>query len=301
MMDPKRDLYVPVGLLIGGLLIYVLYYAVAYHMSAGGIALAAMGLSVMTAFKAVLLIIFAMIIAGPLGVSFGGIWTAALKLAAIAVFSDGATTWVDALVGKFAGGHGAFDGIISFPVALGIYWGLLIYLFNMDPGDSWMVVIILSIFDGLVRWIMIAVLLSVVMNMGGASGFGGGGSSSSISGGTSGNAVTDQDIEMKEAKEDGSMVECVTWSKEHSSLMGNWTTAFYNAGAKGCYFEISRDFNQKPTIVGYVVELPNEKDKRDKVLQVYHDYFKERTGGQSTYTPPPPRGNWIQISVNTGF
>ena len=32
----------------------------------------------------------------------------------------------------------------EFPVALVIYWTLLIYLFSMDPGDSWMVVVILS-------------------------------------------------------------------------------------------------------------------------------------------------------------
>jgi hypothetical protein len=239
-----------------------------------------------------------MVIAGPLGVSFGGIWTAALKLAAIAIFADGATTWVDALVGKFAGGHGAFDGIISFPVALGIYWGLLIYLFSMDPGDSWMVVILLAVFDGLIRWILLAVLLGVVMSWGGASGFGGG-AISKVSSGSSGTTVSDEDAEMQEAKDDGSMVECLAWGKEHSSMLEPLTKSFYDAGAKGCYFEISRDFNQKPTIAGYVIELPKEQDKRDKVFQIYKDYLEGRSAGAGA-AAKPPTGNYLHIYINTG-
>jgi hypothetical protein len=120
-----------------------------------------------------------------------------------------------------------------------------------------------------------------------------------VTGGTSGSAVSDEDAEMQESKDDGSMVEAVAWGKEHSSMLQNWTTAFYNAGAKGCYFEITRDINQRASIVGYVVELPKEKDKRDKVLQVYQDYNKERFAGTG-FTPPPPKGNWLHIGVSTG-
>ena len=87
------------------------------------------------------------------GLAFGGIWTATLKLAAIAVFCDGVTTWVDAGVMKISGGFGGNMmgyGVMSFPVALGLYWVLLIYLFSMDSGDSWMVVMLLSVFDRIV-------------------------------------------------------------------------------------------------------------------------------------------------------
>src|SRR5262249_42876298 len=149
LLDKPRDLYVPCALLAVGILLYVGYYAMRLHLTGSGVITMSLALGMVTLFKAALLLGFAIAVADKLGVSFGGVLTAALKLAAIAVFCDGVTTWVDAGVGKLAGrafqtfvGYGA----ISFPVALGIYWVLLIYLFSMDAGDSWMVVMLLSVF-----------------------------------------------------------------------------------------------------------------------------------------------------------
>ncbi len=151
-----------------GLIIYVMYYAVHYHMGTAGIAATSFALGLLTSFKALMLIGFALVVAGPLGVSFGGIWTAILKLAAIAVFCDGCTVWVEAFVEKFSAGFGG--AMISFPVAIGIYWSLLIYLFSMDPGDSWMVVVILSIFDRIVRFVLLMILVALLPSLGSPSG-----------------------------------------------------------------------------------------------------------------------------------
>src|SRR5439155_16399317 len=175
-----RDVYVPAALFVLGMLIYVGYYAIRYQLGGTGVAFVALGLGIMTAFKAAMLIGFALVVAGPLGVSFGGPATAALKLAALAVFTDGVITWVDAGTAKLAGGTGAFEGLLSFPVALACYWLLLIYLFSMDPGDSWIVVILLAVFDFIVRWVILLLLLKIVLGWGGAAAvnvpsFGGGG------------------------------------------------------------------------------------------------------------------------------
>ncbi len=102
--------------------------------------------------------------------SSGDFRTAILKLAAIAVFNDGVITWVDAAVNRFAGfgAGGLFGfGILGLPIAAGVYWSLLIYLFSMDPGDSWLVVIILAVVYRIFRFAMMLLLLGLVLSWGG--------------------------------------------------------------------------------------------------------------------------------------
>jgi hypothetical protein len=298
MLDPKRDMYVPLGLLIGGLLLYVCYYAVAYRLSASGIAVVAVGLSLLTVFKAALMFGFALMIASPLGVSFGGIFTAALKLAAIAIFTDGVTTWIDAGVGKMAGtGGGFFDGMLSFPIAVAIYWILLIYLFSMDAGDSWLVVILLAVFDNIVRWVILMILIGAIMNWGGASGVGavsvGGGGTKTLS------TMSEEDLEWQAAKDAGELEEAVQWGKSHSTMMEKQTAEFYAAGAKGVYFQVSYDINRKPTIHEYVVELPKEKDKREKIFKIRRDYYRARFNDPMP-ADKDPEGAWMEVSTGMG-
>ena len=69
LIDMTRDVYVPTGLLVGGLLIYVSYYMFRYNLGVAGIVATMFGLSIMTAFKAAFLVGFALVVAGPLGVS----------------------------------------------------------------------------------------------------------------------------------------------------------------------------------------------------------------------------------------
>ena len=153
-----------------GFVLYISYYVVHFNMGANGVVFTSIGLTIMMVLEAGFLTGFALVIAGPLGVGFGDFRTAILKLAAISAFSDGVITWVDALFAKYAGGVGAGGlfgfGIIGFPVALGIYWSLFIYLFSMDPGDSWLVVTILTVFYRIFRWILIFLLLQMGPHLG---------------------------------------------------------------------------------------------------------------------------------------
>ena len=151
-------------------MLYLGYYILRYNLGPAGILATSIGLSVMGLFECILLVGFALVMAGPLNVSFGGIGTAILKLAAIAVFCDGVNTWVDGALLKYAAGfgRGIFGfGVMGVPVAAGVYWTTLIYLFDMDPGDSWMVVAILAVYYLIVRTILVVLLLNWVLSLGG--------------------------------------------------------------------------------------------------------------------------------------
>jgi hypothetical protein len=274
-MDVRRDIQAPVGFLIAGLLLYILYYAIRLDLGGGGIAAVSIGLGIMTAIKAAILVGFAVVVAGPLGVSFGGLGTAALKLAAIAVFTDGVTTWIDAGVtaiggGAFAGGGFGFS-MVSFPVALGIYWALLIYLFSMDPGDSWMVVMILSVFDGILRTVLMMVLLPMILGWGGGSG-------ASVAGAgltTSSGASVEELEHIAQLKENGELAEAGEYiAGGRQAALKQWTEEWYAAGCKKVYFELtSADLNGRRSPQGVLLEMPTDKAKRAKVYEIMKRYY----------------------------
>jgi hypothetical protein len=295
VMDVKRDIHAPVGLLIAGLALYVAYYAIRYDLGGTGIAVVGAGLGIMTAIKAVILVGFAVMIAGPLGVSFGGLGTAALKLAAIAVFTDGVTTWIDA--GVTAVGGGAFTGgfgfsMISFPVALGVYWGLLIYLFSMDPGDSWMVVMILAVFDSILRTVLMVVLLSAVLGWGGIAGAAGGLSTSS--GATA--SELERMTQLKERNELAEAREYIAGGRQ-SSLKG-WTDDLYAAGCKNVYFELSSaDINGRRSATGLILEMPTDPAQRAKVFEVLRRYYAWLGMNLSAEDMPDEGTHFVDVGI----
>ncbi len=278
LMDMKRDVHVPVALLIAGFALYVSYYAVRYNLGGGGLLAVGIGVGLLTAFKAALLVGFAFAVAGPLGVSFGGIWTAVLKLAAIAVFSDGVATWIDAGVAKMAGGAGGmFSGMMSFPIVLGIFWVLLIYLFSMDPGDSWLVVMLLAVFDMIVRTALMVLVLSFILGLGGISGaalpaaaIGGAGAAAALS-------SNDPMVEhVKQLKEMNLLPEARQYiAGGRQMALSKPTDDWYAAGCKNVWFEVSRDINGKLSPEALIVELPRDKEKRKKCYEILKGYYDE--------------------------
>ncbi|HRK32257.1 MAG TPA: hypothetical protein PLD59_14415, partial [Tepidisphaeraceae bacterium] len=162
-IEMVRDCYVPVALLIIGFVACLAAYLFRANASGESLAFIGLGLGGFMAVKALLMLGFAFLVAGPVGVSFGGIWTAILKLAAIAIFTDGAITWIHLGLDKLLSIRGMFAAMVSFPIALGLFWVLLIYLFSMDPGDSWLVVILLCVFDYVVRLALLMIVLAMVM------------------------------------------------------------------------------------------------------------------------------------------
>lgn len=279
MMDPMRDIYAPVGLLIAGFLIQIIFYAV--NSRGGNLVAVSLGVSLLTAFKAVLLIAFAFVMAGPLGVSFGGLWTMILKLAAIACFCDGVTTWVDAGVDKITGVGGMFGMMISFPVSLGVYWALLIYLFSMDAGDSWLVVVVLSVFDYIIRTVIFMLLMSAVLSWGGAAISGGGAGRSSAA---SSSAASETDEFTRHVDE---MKDTVRFQEARQYIEGGRQGAlkdrvdgWYAAGAKNVWFEVDVDINQRMSPNYLVVELPDDPAQRAAIFQRVNTDYKLTEEGE---------------------
>jgi hypothetical protein len=271
-IDPNRDLYVPVALLIVGTLLYIGYYAIHYNL--GGIAVisTSIGLTVMTLLETAVLFAFALAIAGPLGVSFGGVGTALLKLAAIAVFCDGMTTWADGLFSKYAGnlaGGGLLSfGIIGFPIAIGAYWTLLIYLFSMDPGDSWMVVVILAVFYRILRVVLLLLLLRFILSFGGIAGSAIG--LPSLGGAQVSNPIID---EVDNAKAQNVLHEARKYAADNGrGAESPSINAWYAAGATNVWFQTDRDINGHGPAFRIVVELPDDKISRAKCYDVARTY-----------------------------
>ncbi|HEX4054049.1 MAG TPA: hypothetical protein VHX86_07265 [Tepidisphaeraceae bacterium] len=272
-IDSNRDLKVPAALLLIGIALYVGYYAVHYNLGLIGICATGLGLTIMTILETAVLICFAMVVAGPLGVSFGGFGTAILKLAAIVVLCDGITTCVDGLLARYTAGIGSGGifgfGLIDFPVALGVYWTTLIYLFSMDPGDSWMVVVLLAIFDWIVRVVLIVLLLKLILGLGGVAR-----STIAIPSMGGGRTIANPMIdEVNAAKAQNVLHEAKKYASDNGRRAEIGTiNAWYAAGAKNVWYQTSRDINGKGDAFQLVVELPNDAASRAKCYGIAKAY-----------------------------
>jgi len=271
----KRDIQVPIALLIVGAVLYVGYYAIHYHLGGFAILATGIGLAIMGILETGILFGFALVIAGPLGVSFGGIGTALLKFAAVALFCDGITTWVDGLFAMWTGGLGG-GGIFGFgamglPIALGVYWVTLIYLFSMDPGDSWMVVVILCIFYRILRVVLIVLLLQFILSFGGVA------SSAVAIPSTGGSVATNPQIdEVNRAKSQNVLHEARKYVADNGrSAERDTVNGWYDAGAKNVWFQTDRDINGKGNAFQMVVELPDDKTARAKCFDLAKKYFND--------------------------
>jgi DNA-directed RNA polymerase subunit RPC12/RpoP len=272
----KRDIQVPIALLIIGAVLYLGYYAIHYHLGSFAILATGIGLIIMAVLETGILFGFALVIAGPLGVSFGGIGTALLKFAAVALFCDGITTWVDGLFSTWTGGLGG-GGIFGFgamglPIALGVYWVTLIYLFSMDPGDSWLVVVILSIFYQILRVVLIVLLLRLILSFSGIAG-----SSVAIPSTGGGSVATNPVIdEVNRAKAQNVLHEARKFVADNGRSAESATVnGWYDAGAKNVWFQTDRDINGKGDAFQMVVELPDDKTARTKCYDVAKKYFND--------------------------
>jgi len=271
----KRDIQVPIALLIIGAALYLGYYAIHYHLGGFAILATGIGLVIMGILETAILFGFALVIAGPLGVSFGGIGTALLKFAAVALFCDGITTWVDGLFATWTGGLGGGGifgfGAIGLPIALGVYWVTLIYLFSMDPGDSWMVVVILSIFYRILRVVLIVLLLQFILSFGGVA------SSAVAIPSTGGSVATNPQIdEVNAAKSQNVLHEARKYVADFGrSAERGAVNGWYDAGAKNVWFQTDRDINGKGNAFQMVVELPDDKTARAKCFDLAKKYFND--------------------------
>lgn len=283
-IDKNRDVKVPLALMAAGAILYLSYYAIHYGVGPVGLLAIGVGLIIMTIVETAVLFGFALAIAGPLGVNFGGIWTALLKFAAISLFCDGVTTWVDGLFATWTGGFGGGGffgfGVIGLPIALAVYWITITYLFTMDPGDAWLVVVILAIFYRILRTILVILLLRLILSYGGVAAshiavpsFGGGG-------GAVVNPVVDA---VNQAKGQNLLHEARQYANDfglaaYKPSIEGW----YANGAKNVWFETDRDINGKGNAFRMIVEMPDDPTSRGKCYDVLKKYYTDMGEGFMT-------------------
>ncbi len=280
-IDKNRDIKVPIALLAAGAILYVSYYAIHYGLGLGPLLAISIGLLIMTVFETILLFGFGLAIAGPLGVNFEGIWTALLKFAAIALFCDGITTWVDGMFATWTGGVGGGGifgfGVIGLPVAAGVYWVTMTYLFTMDPGDAWLVVIIIAVFSRIVSVVLIILILKLVLSFGGVAAaniplptFGGGGA-------VSVSPIIDT---VNQAKAQNLLHEARQYADTNGlSAYKSAIEGWYKAGAKNVWFETDRDINGKGNAFRMVVEMPSDATSRTNCYAVLKQYYTDMGWG----------------------
>jgi uncharacterized membrane-anchored protein len=177
LIDKRRDVIVPTVLLVIGLIALFAVTLIAGRATAGEMVVFTLALGIVTVLKTGIMIGSAFLIAPLLGVSFGGIGTACLKLAAIAVCSDAATVLFNQLLAILGapGMRGAGLGIgfvsplsifggMSGLFAAGVIWVMVWYLFDMEGLDAWYVVLIMAALRFVLGWLLVMLVYSIVIS-----------------------------------------------------------------------------------------------------------------------------------------
>ena len=288
LTDSVRDQYAPAALLAVGTLVYAAFVLNRYHVSASSLTLVIAGLSVVVALKTALLVGGAFLLAGPLGVGFGDLKSAVLKLAAIAVCADAAADWVDyaLTVGTGADGHHATTGIgfgfVGWFVSLGVYWSLMVYLFSMDITDARAVVVCLTVLGRVLRWVIILSLYGLMV---------GGGLLPSPIPSTSAAVASAPTIHasalathVDDCKAADALVEAETYiAAGHQAVAKGAVDAWYAAGCPNVWYEMTgRDINGRRSAIGLIVQLPESATRRAKCYSVLNQYIKDLQGYHGT-------------------
>ena len=117
-IDKTRDIVTPIVMTLIGVILLFSFYLGHYKVDASKMPSLVAGLSFITLMQAVLLIVFAFIVAGPLGVGFGDVRTAWYKFIAVAVLGDGASVWGDHFMSSLGAGLLGFAFIGFIPTAM---------------------------------------------------------------------------------------------------------------------------------------------------------------------------------------
>jgi hypothetical protein len=282
LVDRRRDYHAPIALLVTGVLLYMSYYTIHYSLGPAGILTTGIGLIIVTVLETAALVGFAFVVAGPLGVSFGSVGTAILKLAATVVLCDGIITVFDAAMLKILGvnfGGGFFGfGAFGLPIVVLTYLCCFIYLFSMDPGDARTVVMVLSVFYRVLRLVLFLLLLNAILSFSGVHKFANATSAS--------NPVTDA---VEDAKSRGLLEEGKQYTNDHGMYIeGEYVKEWYDAGCKNVWFQVSRDINGHGTALDIVLELPDDPTARAKCFDVEKKYYDKT---QQFYDPKLMKDN----------
>lgn len=286
--DMTRDVYVPTALIVVSFVAYTIFTMFFENSRPSEAAIFTLIMGVVFFFKTLLMIGAAFILAPILGVSFGPLWTAILKLAAVAMAPDVLATIIEDSIGV----TGA--GLLANSIALAVYWFLISYLFQLDASEAWWVVIGFAI----LRWILSFVIALIVV------GFMMSGAASSVTS-AAGNAmaananpVATFDADIERLRADNQLEEAKQYiAGGRQSFVGPFVTKWYASGAKNVWFLVERDINGKTDPYSLVVEWPDDKTKRAAVLADLKAYYGQLGEGYSAADMTDEGGKYVEVDL----
>ena len=179
MTDPTRDIYVPAAVLVAGFIGILLWAIFGVGAPPQGAMVVSLAAAVSTLIKTLVVIGFAVVIAPALGISFGPFPTAALKFAAMIIFTDAALMWMNVVVDHFSGGIGPQGRralwahlVVSLLLATALISFFASYMFGMDSEETKWIALPFAIILQFVGFVLkvIAVVVIVAMMSGGTPG-----------------------------------------------------------------------------------------------------------------------------------
>ncbi|HEV2293605.1 MAG TPA: hypothetical protein VGR35_07105 [Tepidisphaeraceae bacterium] len=312
MTHPPRDLYIPVALLILGLL-GILAWAISWGAGPATMAIVSLITGAATLIKTAILIGLAFIFAPMLGVSFGDARTAILKFAAIVVFTDTVGLWFDELIEVAGGrptgrrGRGSIFWLEMFLIA-GLISAMCYYLFDMDSEETGTFAIPFAVISRILDWVLGLVLAAILAGILAAATTappaapapGGSAGKAAAPGAAGGQAppggialranARDREIERMISGGTGMITEANEYNQsqpQKSKREPQLVSQFYGAGAKRVYFGLGGRT--------MIVQLPDDPQGRAKCFAIRDAY--QTTSGAKRPAPKEEGQRFMEMEL----
>lgn len=171
LIHKPRDIYFPTAAIVSGFIALLAWAVYESGGSSGAVVLFSGFLCVTTLIKTVVMIGAAFVIAPMAGVSFGGFWTAVLKLAAIAVVTDAGLFWLQTIMeatGAYPTTGGSarrmfmWIGLINTMLAAALIGIMLRLFFDMDRDEVATIAVPLAILNRILNFVILLVLAFII-------------------------------------------------------------------------------------------------------------------------------------------
>lgn len=153
--DRKKDLYLPAALLLVGAGIEFARALLMARAGTNSLAYASIYVGVSLVINTTVMLVGVLIAAKALGISFGPVGTAILKLCAIAVAPAALSSLLMMLF------PGLSAALVGWALSLALYFALISILFELDAQETWYCVLII----GVTRWLLALFLTALMLKL----------------------------------------------------------------------------------------------------------------------------------------
>jgi hypothetical protein len=165
-IDKKRDITYPSIFLGAALLATIAWIIYQIGSDVGNVGILTGVMLAKTAIKTVVFVGLAIVLAPAMGLSFGGLWTAVFKLAAIVLFADALMLWVDVGIEAAMGGTNltgrAFlmAGFVKLLLVAALIGFQLSVLFDMETEELGMIAFPMAFVNRLLDYVIVFALIA---------------------------------------------------------------------------------------------------------------------------------------------